>query len=319
MSIANVTPAEAYFSFVVNVGRLVDAESYALAEGIVLRRATEDEVAIIKPYLEMYSPVPIKGLPSIWERPLNIVSGQPVFPLPMSEARFFVISFRSPGPDRTSLGLAYSLCRCELEIGFTVSLFPAGRGIASNPAQIHRVAAEIGMMPDPAKFFFEVSSDDVAEIVETAAELDKANPEFDDVKKFARQLAEIRLLPSYSSLLFLGYFAILESVLTHQPKPKDTIDSITRQIKKKIALLNGRFPVPLDYRPFQNTDPDQIWSAMYDLRSTMAHGGKVDFESSPLKRLNDFESALVLLKDTVKKTVRHCLREPRLVRDLREC
>ena len=177
------------------------------------------------------------------------------------------------------------------------------------------------MMAVPAKFFFDVSSDDVAEIVETAAELDKADRKLVDARELAGRLAELRVLPSYSPLLFLAYFAILESMLTHQPKPTDTIDSISRQIKKKIALLNGRFSVPLDYQPFQNVNLDQIWGAMYTLRSTMAHGGEVDFESRELRLLKDFESALALLKDAVKKTVRHCLRasaNPRLARMLND-
>ena len=76
----------------------------SLRKGIVLRRATEEEVAIIKPYLEMYSPAPLKGLPTLWERPLNVAPNRSALPLPASEARFFVISFRSLGPEQTSLG-----------------------------------------------------------------------------------------------------------------------------------------------------------------------------------------------------------------------
>ena len=58
-----------------------------------------------------------------------------------------------------------------------------------------------------------------------------------DVKRVARQLQDLEPLPHYSPLRFLGYFAILESLLTHPPKLTDPYDSITRQVKKQVSLL----------------------------------------------------------------------------------
>ena len=49
-------------------------------------------------------------------------------------------------------------------------------------------------------------------------------------------LLDLKDLPHFSPLQILGYFAILEPVLTHQPRPDDRYDSLTRQITNKIGL-----------------------------------------------------------------------------------
>jgi hypothetical protein len=57
---------------------------------------------------------------------------------------------------------------------------------------------------------------------------------------------------------------------------------------------------------------------MYAYRSLVAHGGTPEFTGG-LKLLRDHDTALVLLKDTVKAVMRQTLTEPQLLVDLREC
>lgn len=106
--------------------------------------------------------------------------------------------------------------------------------------------------------------------------------------------------------------------LTHQPKKTDTIDSITRQIIRKVILLNNRWDPHIDYGPFQGAKQDTIWSAMYSYRSSLAHGGAPDFNGE-LNLLGNGDQALKLLKYTVKGVLRQSLIEPRLIVDLRNC
>jgi len=116
----------------------------------------------------------------------------------------------------------------------------------------------------------------------------------------------------------LGYFAILESLLTHPPKPTDPYESITRQVKKKIALLDNRWTDRIDYTRFAGTPPETVWKRMYHYRSALAHGAKPDF-GRELSALQNAETALNLLKETVKAVIRYALLEPQLLVDLREC
>src|SRR5262249_45744081 len=131
-------------------------------------------------------------------------------------------------------------------------------------------------------------------------------------------MLDLEALPHQSPLCYLGYFGILESLLTHQPRKTDTIDSITRQIIKKVALLDNRWKPRIDYGPFKGAKPETVWSAMYSYRSCLAHGGKPDFKNE-LQLLDNHEVALALVKQTTKSVLRQSLLESQLIADLRNC
>jgi len=116
----------------------------------------------------------------------------------------------------------------------------------------------------------------------------------------------------------LGYFAVLESLLTHAPNPTDPYDSITRQIKKKLAVLDNRWSIKIDYGPFGGVPAEKIWTKMYAYRSRIAHGGVPDFVGD-LKLLVSDDRVLKPIKETAKSVIRQALVEPQLLFDLREC
>lgn len=141
-----------------------------------------------------------------------------------------------------------------------------------------------------------------------------------DLSRVVELLIELKDLPIFSPLQILGYFAVLESVLTHQPKPDDRYESITRQITQKLALLNKRWHPALDYSALgSGASHEKIWPKMYAYRSAIAHGTKPDFKSqSQLALLKNENSANVLIKDTVKKVICQAYAEPQLMRDLHD-
>lgn len=116
-------------------------------------------------------------------------------------------------------------------------------------------------------------------------------------------------VPRFSPLQILGYFAVLESILTHAPNPDDRYDSITRQIKQKLALLNGRWRPPLDYSAFSGLSHDKVWSKMYAYRSAIAHGATPNFDGE-LSALGKAENSNVLISEAVRKTICQALEEP---------
>jgi len=164
-------------------------------------------------------------------------------------------------------------------------------------------------------FFRNVTRADIEETKAIMSQLELGDAQ---IQNLARQLQGLKGLPHDSSLRFLGYFALLESVLTHSPKPEDRYDSITRQVQKKLSLLNSRWARKIDYGPFAGATHEKIWSKMYEYRSKIAHGGTADF-SNDLKVLKGVSEALTLIRETVKSVLRHALLEPQLLRDLREC
>jgi hypothetical protein len=56
---------------------------------------------------------------------------------------------------------------------------------------------------------------------------------------------------------------------------------------------------------------------MYEYRSALAHGSEPDFKGK-VKKLTK-NSALTLLRQTVKSVLRQAIEEPQLIVDLRSC
>jgi hypothetical protein len=166
--------------------------------------------------------------------------------------------------------------------------------------------------------FLTVSKSDVQEIAEINSSIQEHKHASIDIHRYTRELQQLDGLPKGSPLVFLGYFGLLESLLTHQPDPRDPLDSITRQVKNKMALLERRFARPIDYSPFAGASSDTIWTKMYDYRSRLAHGDTLDF-AGKLAALQNQQTALALLRESVKAVLRQALIEPELLSNLRNC
>ena len=111
---------------------------------------------------------------------------------------------------------------------------------------------------------------------------------------------------------------MIESLLTHQPDDKDTIDSLNRQLKTKLTLIGNRSPGRMKLERFGGAEQMKIWSAMYSYRSKVAHGASINFKDS-LKILIDQKEVFELAKSAAKAAVRFHLDEPRLAADLKNC
>ena len=116
-----------------------------------------------------------------------------------------------------------------------------------------------------------------------------------------------------SQLFVLGLFSVIELLLAHNPQ--GGYDSLTHQISTKLPLLQRRFKQPLDYSKF-GADETKVWKTLYAYRSTIAHGGRVDFQKA-LKVLKGPYLVSAFLVDATRAVLRHALIEPDLVLDLR--
>jgi hypothetical protein len=117
--------------------------------------------------------------------------------------------------------------------------------------------------------------------------------------------------------MILGLFAVIESIITHQPKA-EAGDSLSHQIRTKIPLLAKRFDDKIDYRNFFSiSDENKIWKNLYDYRSRIAHGGKIHFPNQ-LKIKNSI-FIVDFLRTVCKLLLRKAISEPQLCMDLREC
>jgi hypothetical protein len=273
---------------------------------------------VIKDMIADLVPAPRLQIEPLWERRWPPQQGNIEY-LPESEWRYFVIAFRESNVTLEQLENALDLAPLELEVAFTVLFFDGSGGTIPcptwNPGRLLHILEDAYRTKS---FFRDVSAADIEAIQGIYSQLQKHDHQLVDIKPLVAQLGQLKGLPHGSPLRFLGYFALLEALLTHAPKPSDPYDSITRQVKKKLALLDHRWSQPLNYSPFGGAKADTIWSKMYSYRSLVAHGGTPDF-TGELAILRNRDTALVLLKDTVKAVMRQTLAEPQLLVDLREC
>lgn len=296
-------------AFVMNLSRLVDAESFALPEDHKLRRASADEIPAIRETLGRFMMVPTFNP---WQE--RIGNGGQAEAMAEQDWRYHVISFTGTNHTILELEKAFKLARAELQIGFTfISVGGALSGLAWHSGRLFQTLDTLRSLT-----FFEIANPDIAEIAEIHAQLNQHDEQLLPLRRLLQRLQDLEAVPPSSQLVFLGYFALLESLLTHRPDPKDLYQSITRQVRTKIALLDSRFEYRLDYGPFGGALPDKVWTKMYEYRSILAHGDEASFDES-LRLLGNGENAMKLLKDSVKSVMRQAVKEPQLLVDLREC
>lgn len=305
------------FAFVLNVSRLVGNQSagFALAPGTIIRRANKEEIVAAKDVCKDYGATDW----SSWE--CDRSEDGKYERLPESRWRYFVIAFT--GLEHTTIAeieRTLTIATCDIKIGFTLMKGPLRHvtthpTIVFYPSRLFHLLQGIGQREIP---FVELAKSDAKSIRALRSKFQLHDNTILNEKEVIQQILDLEELPPQSPLQFLGYFAVLESLLTHQPKKTDTIDSITRQIIRKVILLDNRWDPHIDYGPFQGAKQDTIWSAMYRYRSSLAHGGAPDFNGE-LHVLGNRDQALKLLKYTVKGVLRQSLIEPRLIVDLRNC
>lgn len=163
----------------------------------------------------------------------------------------------------------------------------------------------------------------------TMADVDEMKELFQHFKRLDNRIDEgvfraIRLnrtvqrLGSPFDFSILGMFMIIEMLLTHNPNDKEVGDSLTHQIKTKMAFVSSRFKNPLDYSRFgPAADQGQIWGALYTYRSCIAHGNHIDFSKAPLSKLKSATDAFDFLETATKELLAYAIREPSIVNGLK--
>lgn len=300
------------YAFLMNVRSLLDAQTFQLAEGHELRCANSDEIEGIKRTIDKVNVFSRYGYSEARLEEDGLVS------LPTEEWRYHVVAFRGNDSILNELKTAFDLSHVELEVGFTIYHLDPWAGSLESIWSNARLFHVLETVPWSSDFLVDVSTADVSEIKAIHTSLRSYDHAVLDLKRFFIQMSHLKGLPHGSPLRFLGYFGILESLLTHNPRPNDTIDSITRQVKKKLTLLDRQFVKAIDYSGFGQVNPEKVWTKMYAYRSVIAHGGRPDF-TRDLAVLMNPQQALKLLKETAKALIRHTLNEPQLIVDLREC
>lgn len=291
------------FAFVLNVKELIDSDCVEVAPGYTLRRAQESEISYIKEFLKNRFGTE-SSYTTIWENQPTASGKQRK--LPKSLRRYFVIEFSNDDPDLDLLESVLTMSPLGLDIGFAKIRVDV-KGVVRPacacfiPSLFQSLSALYLANTNRDKLMQPLGIAEGEQMRDSFQRMARHNHTILDLTRVVELLRELKNLPRFSPLQILGYFAILESVLTHQPNPEDRYESITRQITQKLSLLDKRWHPRLDYIPFGETSHEKIWKKMYAYRSSIAHGRKPDFNSE-LALLKNADAANTLITKPLKRS-----------------
>jgi hypothetical protein len=129
-----------------------------------------------------------------------------------------------------------------------------------------------------------------------------------------------------SDMKLLGYFGVIESLLSHAPKANDSADSISQQLKRNLILIENRLPDSEKIGQLLNDGtPDRAFiTKLYSYRSDLAHGNiSMSSRDKLAQKFGGIEGIHWdicidnFLRTLVRRILKQALREPQLVTDLK--
>lgn len=330
METSSETPNELIPSgFVLNPIKIDACLPFKIADDCTISKASNAQILEVKKSLEKIFPVTAftTGYPVhfFYEYEIDLVINGRYFistdkPLLESDWRYYIVT-ATKRQTNEELHLASQISKAPLNLNALSFWANLGWVGSYHPQRLHKYYRENDS--HPVTMLDQQSLDDLSEIYKLWKKVivePGESTKFPEIRRALEMYENLNELPSGSQFHILGLFAIIEMLVTHNPKLEDRGDSITHQMKSKMPLLARRFDLPVDAALFfSDVSSDKIWSALYSLRSTVAHGGRPDFSSSQLRVLKDEDNAKSFLRFFVKSLIRHALHEPDLYKDLRAC
>lgn len=290
------------------------------------RRAADSEIESIRQLLNASIPPHFTGY---WPRYDSVVreeryegsSSYHFDELPAEKWKYWVIAFEGNNIRVHQLEVPLLLLEPEIELGFQVYFTKSaqqGDQIGWSMIPLHLVEK----YAHPGAAYKNARTITVDELQRIGQYFDLCNsiPEqFPFLDHALKNFSSIRRISSRSELIAVGYFSIIEALVTHPPRLAETLDSIGHQIRTKISLMNKRFQNPLNYAEyFLPSTEETIWMKLYSYRSALAHGTIPKFESE-LQILRDHDTVVRFLKGTVKQLLLSGLHDPEFLSDLKQC
>jgi hypothetical protein len=292
-------------------------KAFPLIPGHTFDRATDQEIARTKGYLNQFNPyfgfgtVEAAYECEIVETKTKDGNRSEYRPISRDRWRYNVVRFTDTPNHLREIEEASNLAEVSIEVPHAF----LRTGQLGHAGRVSQFVVSIPM--DPAGI---ANPFTLGDVVSAYHEIQAIAEGFPELRRAVGMLNALKHLPQHSEFHVLGLFAIIELLITHNPRLDDRGDSITHQMRSKFPLLSHRFKRALRYEEyFSEGSESKIWGALYRYRSMLAHGGVPDFLSSELGLLKDAGTALKFLREATRSLVRHSLSEPQLYRDLREC
>lgn len=228
--------------------------------------------------------------------------------------RYFVINVEHDHDEDQSLNMAFQLTEYPLELGYSFAATGCSSSTMGHLAAVFSFLESVSVDPMPTTL-----SDAVLDAAMSNFQKIRGNCS-PRIRRAMNRFDALRGLPRQDDMLVLGLFAVLEGLITHEPRSPSHGDSLTHQVSTKMALLSKRFKIVNKSEDDKKLLSDKkAWCALYDWRSEIAHGGEPDFATNPLKIFATRANALAFLQSNLRRLLLFALDEPELIEDLNAC
>lgn len=323
------------FIFLGDVFKISSNKPVHLFDDYKLKRPTPKQLDYIKKYVENYTEVVFLKINRFETKSIQDDKGGLTYhQLDKKDWNYWVVEHSRNQMDK-NFPLVVELSRLELTVLFEGIKGPITRsgehiyGIMGN-----QLASAIFFHDTESNFFLpkgnkstikEITIQDKKELRSIDRILKTFNSvktEYAFIEKALDDFLKLKDISKRSPFKILGYFSILELLLTTF-RPGSSDSSLNNQLQKKINLLNNQLDEKIDFTVyFRGSDTDTlelIIEKLYRYRNDIAHGNKSDFDKQ-LKILKDKKDTILsFLHLVVRQLLLKAIKEPQLIKDLKEC
>jgi hypothetical protein len=308
---------------------------FEFTDGYVFRRALEHEIVDIDSILSKISlghhqkwiPYNSKVIKKTDDQGRLAYSWEPI---PPDKWKYWVISYDINDSDRRHndipqlIASAFLLQSQEIEFCIKGVYWGTQASLSHNGIALHHVEkyTTSGLILEYVNGVTILDAAYLQGVKKTYQSIEQLGDQYTFLHDAINNYEHLHTIPKHSPLSILGYFAILELLITHKPRSNETLDSVTHQVSNKMILLQETFLSDSKLSPSQyfsnGSDNKKLWKLLYSYRSNLAHGVSPDF-SSDFKKLSNPEIVYSFIKEITRHVIIFGLENQRFLFYLREC
>lgn len=297
-----------------------------LFENYVLKKANEEQIEYIQDFIADYTKI-LHNKVNRYEYYASPKDNGLIYNhLERNDWNYWIIEHTEINMS-DSVPLALGLSKMDLTILFEAAY------IGIKTAEGKEVAGTLSNQLTTLTFFYNTRFEklekkmltelDVKEInglFHSIGKFKETEEDFEFIKKALQDFLKLQEIPKDSPFRILGYFSILELLLTNY-KPNE--NSINNQLQAKINLVNNQIENSINFSDyFQGADTNSlelIVGKLYHYRNDIAHGNKSDFEKQLFILKNNKIFIEEFLRALTKRVLIFAVEESKLIADLKMC
>ncbi len=319
------------FIFLGDVFKIKNASTILLFDDYKLKRPNRTQLSYIKKFIDDYTKVVFFKINRFETRhTANKEGGYNFDRVDKKDWNYWVIE-HSKGQMERNFPLVLGLSRLDLTVLFEGVYFGAKTmekqshlpGIMGRQLSVINFFHDTRIFPIIEKEITEQDKQELKNINSSLTTFESIKKNYDFIDKALEDFLKLKDVSEQSPFKILGYFSILELLLTTYREKGTNDTSLNSQLQKKINLLNNQLENKIDFTIYfkgPNTITiEKIIEKLYRYRNNIAHGNKSDFEDDLQILKGKKENIIDFLHLVVKRLLLKAIKEPQLIKDLKEC